>query len=194
MAAGAPFPSGKLVHPTPADLRRIYDQHTRFAPDGIMWLGYNPRGDSCTFPNGNKASWETAAEIHADFLKRPAPVRTRPDMAVVRPYSARALVCEGGDGTRHPEDAILCEFVRIWSREFSREYDIFEVPPFESEEARAKRAAELAKYRHVVSSVDWPGATNVAAGCADKVFTKKDFSKKREELRQLANSFKGKGE
>jgi len=109
-------------------------------------------------------------------------------MAVVRPYSARALICEGGDGTRHPEDAILCEFVRIWSRELSREYDIFEVPPFESDAARAKRTAELAKYRHVISSVDWPGATNVAAGCADKVFTKKDFAKKREELRRLANS------
>ena len=182
------FPSGKLVHPTPDDLRRIYEQHTRFAPDAIMWLGYNPRGDSCTFPNGDKASWEAAKAIHADFAKRPEPVRKRPDMAVVRPYSARALVCEGGDGTRHPEDAILCEFVRIWSRELSREYDIFEVPPFESDAARAKRTAELAKYRHVISSVDWPGATNVAAGCADKVFTKKDFAKKREELRQLANS------
>ena len=109
-------------------------------------------------------------------------------MAVVRPYSARALVCEGGDGTRHPEDAILCEFVRIWSRELSREYDLFEVPPFEGEEKRAKRAAELTRYRFVVSCVDWPGATNVAAGCADKVFTKKDFAKKREELRRLAAS------
>ena len=49
-------------------------------------------------------------------------------------------------------------------------------------------AAELARYRHVVSCVDWPGATNVAAGCADKVFTKSDFAKKREQLRQLANS------
>ena len=76
-------------------------------------------------------------------------------MAVVRPYSARALICEGGDGTRHPEDAILCEFVRIWSRELSREYDIFEEPPFESEETRAKRAAELARYKFVVASVDW---------------------------------------
>jgi hypothetical protein len=28
----------------------------------------------------------------------------------------------------------------------------------------------------------------VAAGCADKVFTKKDFAKKREELRRLAAS------
>jgi hypothetical protein len=109
-------------------------------------------------------------------------------MAVVRPYSARALVCEGGDGTHHPEDAILCEFVRIWSRELSREYDIFEVPPFESEAARAKRATELARYKFVVASVDWPGATNVAAGCADKVFTKRDFAKKREQLRQLASS------
>ena len=49
-------------------------------------------------------------------------------------------------------------------------------------------AAELARYRHVVSCVDWPGATNVAADCADKVFTKKDFVKKREDLRRLANS------
>ena len=153
-----------------------------------MWLGYNACGDSCTFPNGNKASWEAAKAIHADFAKRPEPVRKRPDMAVVRPYSARALVCEGGDGTRHPEDAILCEFVRIWSRELSREYDIFEVPPFEPEAARAKRAAELARYKFVVSCVDWPGATNVAVGCADKVFTKKDFAKKREELRRLAAS------
>ena len=107
-------------------------------------------------------------------------------MAVVRPYSARALVCEGGDGTRHPEDAILCEFARIWSRELSREYDVFEVPPFESEEARRKRAAELARYRHVVSSVDWPGAVNVASGCADRLFTRSDFDKKREELRRQA--------
>ena len=177
------FPSGGLVNPTPEDVAKMWGQMKPFAPDAIMWLGYNPSSRGCTFPIGNPATWEKAKGVHADLKAMPHPKRSRPPLAVVRPYSARAVVCETGSGTVHPADAILREFTRAWSCDLGRQYDVFEVPPYETEEARSRRNAVLKRYTRVVSSVDWPGATNVASGCADKVLSRDDLARMRAEFR-----------
>ena len=186
------FPACGMVHPKPEDIGRMWRQMKPFDPDAIMWLGYNAVGkDMMTFPNGNPASWEKAKEIHAELKSMPKPVRRRPPLAIVRPYSARALVCETRNGFVNPADVVLSRFAKTWSCDLGREYDVFEVPPYESDEAKAKRDAELRQYAHVVSSVDWPGAVNVAHGYEDKTLTHKDLKRLREEFRQRYEKMPG---
>jgi len=176
------FPAGGLVNPAPGDAWRMWEQMKPFAPDAIMWLGYNPSSKGSTFPLVNPASWEKAKEVHADLKAMPKPTRSRPPLAIVRPYSARALVCETGKGFVHPADVVLRQFARAWSCDLGRQYDVFEVPPYESDKAKARRRKELERYAHVVSSVDWPGALNVARGYADKTLTWNDLRRIRGEL------------
>ena len=179
------FPACGLVHPKPEDIERMWRQMKPFAPDAIMWLGYNAVGKNMmTFPNGNPASWEKAKEVHAEMQAMPKPVRHRPPLAIVRPYSARAIVCETKNGFVNPADVVLSQFAKAWSCDLGREYDVFEVPPYESDEAKAKRSAELGQYAHVVSSVDWPGTVNIAQGYEDKTLTHKDLKRLREEFRR----------
>ena len=45
--------------------------------------------------------------LHADLKAMPKQTRSRPPLAIVRPYSARALVCETGNGFVHPVDVVL---------------------------------------------------------------------------------------
>jgi hypothetical protein len=163
----------------------MWSQMKQFAPDAIMWLGYNPSSKGCTFPLVNPASWEKAKEVHADLKAMPKPTRSRPPLAIVRPYSARALVCETRKGFVHPADVVLRQFARAWSCDLGRQYDVFEVPPYATEEAKAKLNAELKQYAHVVSSVDWPGAVNVARDCADKVLSAADLWRMRGEFRKM---------
>lgn len=184
------FPSCGLIHPTPEDIARMWRQMKPFAPDAVMWLGYNPSGKGMmTFPLANASSWEKAKEVHIDLKGMPRPTRSRPSLAIVRPYSARAVVCETSKGFVHPSDAVLREFAKAWSCDLGQQYDVFEVPPFETEEAKTKRNTELKQYAYVVSSVDWPGAMNVARDCADKVLTRKDLQRMRGEFRSLGDSW-----
>ena len=134
-------------------------------------------------------SWEKAKDVHVDLKAMPRPPRRRPPLAIVRPYSARAIVCETGNGYAHPADVILRQFARMWSCDLGRQYDVFEVPPYETNAAKARRAAELRKYEHVVSSVDWPGAVNVARGYENKILTHSDLRQLREEFRRIGEKW-----
>ena len=184
------FLACKLVHPAPEHIARMWGQIKPFAPDAIMWLGYNPSGKNMmTFPSGNSASWERAKKLHAEFKAMPSAKRERAPLAIVRPYSARAVVCETGKGFVHPADAILREFAVAWSCNLGQRYDIFEVPPFETDEEKRKRAEELERYRFVVSSVDWPGAVNVAREDSGKVLSRGEMRKKREEFSRMGEKW-----
>lgn len=176
-----------LVHPKPDQIDRMWRQMKPFEPDAIMWLGYGRDPKSAmTFPLKEPESWERAKAMHADLKAMGAPDRSRPMLAVVRPYSARAVVGETLSGFVHPSDVILREFVRVWSVTLSQPYDIFEVPPYETEAAREKRCRELARYGRVVSCVDMPGAYNVAKGLEEKVLTQNDLRKLRPGFEALA--------
>lgn len=163
----------QLVHPKPEDIDRMWAQMKPFAPDAIMWLGYRPKSSNMTFPSGDPASWARAAQMHDAFKAMPPPVRSRPMLAVLRPYSARAVVCETKKGFVHPADVILREFVYVWSCVLKQPYDIFEIPPYETPARRDVRQRELAQYGRVVSSVDLPGSFWVAKGQADKTLSRK---------------------
>ena len=71
MQAHAYAPSG-LGHVTPADMKRMWEQHIPFDPAGMMWLGFaisdNPnRPEQMTFPNGSPESWAYAKEMFKEM-------------------------------------------------------------------------------------------------------------------------------
>jgi len=152
-----------LCHVTPEDVARMWSQHKAFAPDALMWLGYDPRaGGTATFPSGNKASWAKAAEVHAQVHAEGVCAKPKATLAVLRPYTVRALVCETGNGAiRNPADALLGRFASAWAVRFGRAYDVFELAPDESPSTYAK---ELARYEHIVSTIPYANAHVIGTG------------------------------
>ena len=165
MQAHAYTPTG-LGHVTPGDMRRMWAQHEPFSPDAIVWLGFGSADDPLrhvrmTFPHGSPESWAYAKEffatLHADRKARaegrasdtppPAP------LAVVRPYSTRAICCSLGDGRwRNPADRILEAWALAWGVDNGLPFDVFELPP---------DPVELSRYKAVVSTIPLPGVANV---------------------------------
>ena len=106
-------------------------------------------------------------------------------LAVLRPYSMRALVCDReGWSVKNPADALLGEFVRAWSIDHGRAYDVFEVPPYESAGAKAKRDAELKKYDLVVSTIPYEGAKVIGVDTVGKTYTRAQLNAYRRECRE----------
>ena len=186
LQAHAYAPCG-LGHVTPAEVERMWNQHKAFAPDGIMWLGYGNSGGGCTFtfPKGNAASWEKAAEIHRTFRAESPRKREKATLAVLRPYAMRALACDGeGGSVKNPADAILEQYVRAWGVDCGRAYDVFEIPPFETAEAKAKRDTELMGYDLVVSSAPYGAARVLGAGTVGQTWTRKRLDACRRSFRE----------
>ena len=187
LQAHAYAPCG-LAHVTPEQVARMWEQHKAFAPDGLMWLGYGGKAgedSTMTFPYGNPESWEKAGEIHRAFREGAPLPRPVAKLAVLRHYTARALVSEAHDGSvRNPADALLREFVCAWSVDCGRAYDVFEIPPRESEEAKAKRDAVLKNYPLVVSSVPYGGARTIGADTIGKVYTRQQLTSWRQKFRE----------
>ena len=168
-------PNG-LRHVTPEDVSRMYAQHGEFAPDALMWLTYDTRRyTTATFPNCNPASWERAREIHAAFHAKTSWDKPKARLAVLRPYSMRALVCEVEQekrwAFRNPADVLLGSFVKAWSVRFGRQYDVFEIPPDESPGERDARDRALAQYDVIASTVPYPRARVIGAGTEGTVMT-----------------------
>jgi len=168
LQAHAYAPNG-LGNVTPADMKRMWAQHAVFAPDGIMWLGFDMkpgRSDTeMTFPNGSPESWAYAKELFAEVHGREVPAkRDRPPLAVLRPYTTRAVCCAQGAAWaawRNPADRILREYVNAWSVDHGRLYDVFELPPAPIPPSLAE---ELKKYQYIVSTVPYPGARVLGEG------------------------------
>lgn len=194
LQAHAYAPCG-LGHVTPEQVARMWEQHRAFAPDGIMWLGYGGKANgecTMTFPYGNPASWEKAGEIHRAFREDGPLSRPAAKLAVLRHYSTRALVCEAHDGSvRNPADALLREFVRAWSVDCGRAYDVFEIPPFENAEAAAKRTEELKKYELVVTTVPTAGAHLIGAGTVGTTLSRQALADYRRSCRERFVKMKG---
>ena len=68
MQAHSYAPCG-LGNVTPAYMKRMWEQHLPFAPDGMMWLGFDLKpgktGTEMTFPHGSPESWAYAKELFA---------------------------------------------------------------------------------------------------------------------------------
>jgi hypothetical protein len=161
MQAHSYAPSG-LGNITPADMKRMWEQHAPFAPDAMMWLGFDMKpgktDTEMTFPKGSPESWayakELFAEVHAqaDAQERVPPAGVSPvaKLAVIRPYSTRAICCSQGPAWaawRNPADRILEAYVRAWSVDNGLLYDIFELPP---------SIEVLRKYKYIVSTIPLP--------------------------------------
>lgn len=182
MQAHCYAPNG-LGNITPSDLRQMWAQHMTFAPDGMIWLGFDLKpgssGYEMTFPKGNPESWAYAkkmfAKVHAALPAR-KPVAT---LAVLRPYEVRAICCAQGahnESWRNPADRILAEYVRAWSVDNGLYYDVFELPPSLGEAKRVVLSENIRKYSHVVSTVPWPGATVLGAGTEGTIMTAADMA------------------
>ena len=186
MQAHAYAPSG-LGDVTPADMKRMWEQHLPFGPAGMMWLGFNAHpGNSdteMTFPKRSPESWAYAKELFADvhaaanpsLVTRHSSLAPAAPLALVRPYSTRASRCWTGNGYRNPADSILEAYARAWGIDNGLQYDVFELAPEApmhhdaADSSPAPRppslsselAAELARYPLVVSTLPLPGLPNV---------------------------------
>jgi len=143
------FGSGGLTHPSPEQVRRMYEQVKAINPEAIMWLGYgwNRKGTGSTFPWNRPESWETARACHADFHAQPLDAVKRADVAVVRTYLERAKsrFVKG----EKLVDRELKDKVDKLVRE-GIPFDVFEVPCILSEAERIKLESDLAKYKTVL--------------------------------------------
>ena len=141
----------------------MWEQHAPFSPDAMMWLGFDMKpgktDTEMTFPKGSPESWayakELFAEVHAQAVaqERVSPVAK---LAVIRPYSTRAICCAQGPAWaawRNPADRILEAYVRAWSVDNGLLYDIFELPPTGGAQFIAP---ELQKYKYIVSTIPLP--------------------------------------
>ena len=153
-----------LDHPAPEQIDRIVAQHWNIGFDAIFWFGYTRREGkvfgSCelTFPRWRPESWERAASWHAKLAKEMPPKPTA-DIAVLRPYTKRAICIpaqDGEDGIRHPADRKLQYALRDLAVN-GEHFDVFEVPPkcCESDAARAVRAERLKKYKRIIRTEDF---------------------------------------
>lgn len=153
-----------LDHPTPEQIDRMLTQHLNIGFDAIFWFGYTRKPGkvfgSCelTFPLVNPESWERAAAWHAKLAKE-MPSKPTADIAVLRPYTKRAICIpakDGEKGIRHPADSKLQYALRDLAVKGER-FDVLEVPPAccESHAARAARAEELKKYKRIIRTEDF---------------------------------------
>ena len=178
MQAHAYAPSG-LGDITPADMKRMWEQHLPFGPVGMMWLGFNAHpGNSdteMTFPKRSPESWAYAKELFAEMHNAQcimhndaapggdsslvtrhsslsmASEATAP-LAIVRPYTTRAIRSRKGNTWRNPADVILEAYALAWGIDNGLLFDVFELPP---------DSTELSRYKLVVSTVPLPGVANV---------------------------------
>jgi len=186
---------GELVNPSANDIRRIFEQHLAYAPDGIMWLGYGLShhwgapgcdGDEWRKKGGASSdSWEAIGEVHQRFKAMGKLPRPRARLAVLRPYVSRAICCHSDGGFRNPADEMLRYFLRVWTMEKKGFFDTFEIPPNERPEDAAKRECELKNYDWIVSTVPHPGALVIGGGTEGTILTERQIIDLMPQFRQL---------
>ena len=150
------FGSGGLTHPTPEQIRRMYEQVKAINPEAIMWLGYhwNRKNTGSTFPWQRPDSWEEACACHADFHALQSDPLKRADVAVVRNYLDRAKVrfLKGENTPDRKLEGEVAALVRA-----GIPFDVFEVSSTLSQAERKKLAAELARYQKVTGDTGLAG-------------------------------------
>jgi len=140
------FKAVGLTDSSSEDIRRMYDQVSRWNPASIMWLGYCPKGEMMTFPVKNPGAWEAAKEVHEKFHRSVREITCRPDTAVWRDYASRAEAAGFGDS----DDERLGRRLHDWSAKEGGRYDVFEISPFLNAAERARIDRELSVYREVI--------------------------------------------
>ena len=169
----------------PEQVAEMGRQHFAQGIDALMWLGYG--GGFETFPKARPDSWDAAAKLHVT-LHAALPPKPKAELAVLRPYATWALShVRRTDVIRNPGDWRLQQFLWVWSVELGRAYDVFEVPPRETQDAAERRVKELKRYRWIVSPEPYPGAILVGASAAGKELRTREYLAAREVFRKLIN-------
>ena len=151
-----------LCDVSPQQVAEMGAQHFAHGIDALMWLGYG--GGFETFPKARPDSWEATKSLHGK-IHAALPPKPKVELAVLRPYTTWAIShVRRMNVVRNPGDWKLQQFLWVWSVELGRAYDVFEVPPRESQDAAARRKEELRRYRWVVSTEPYPGAITIGAG------------------------------
>lgn len=146
---------GGMRHPTPEQMVRMIDEHKEHGVDGIKWFGYGP--GRYTYPDGNPETWKKAAEMHLE-LKNELPPKPVVKLAVIRPYSSRALWMYNEGQVRNPADYLLQQFLEVWAVKHRQPYDVFEVFPGLNPEELKELKKNISEYPYIVSTVVWDGA------------------------------------
>ena len=110
-----------LQHPSPEQIKKMFDQTIAFNPDGIMWLAYSRNG---TFPKTRPDSWKEAEKVHRRVHGQVREDPARP-LAVLRFYAERSLV---EPEENQLQDRILTErLLTSLTVDLKVRYDIFEI-------------------------------------------------------------------
>jgi hypothetical protein len=171
--------NGSMRHPTPDQLVRMINENRLNGVDGIMYLGYGPGRN--TFPSGNPDTWEKAREVHNE-LKRNPPAKPKVRLAVVRPYSKRALVSLTDGLIKNPADYYLQLFLNVWAVDFKQAYDVFELAPGLSTGKLDSIKNQIKGYKHVVSNIEWENAFVIGNDLDRKFHSTKDDDRIKEKF------------
>ena len=173
---------------TPQQVAEMGAQHFAQGIDALMWLGYGNRSE--TFPKARPDSWEATKVLH-DKMHVALPPKPKVELAVLRPYTTRALShVRRVNVIRNPGDWKLQQFLWVWSVELGRAYDVFEVPPHESQDDVARRTKELASYKWIVSTEPYPDAIMIGGDEMGKELRTRDYQDAREVFRKfIAQNF-----
>ena len=159
---------GGMRHPTPEQMLRMIEEHRAQGFDGIKWFGYG--AGRYTYPDGNPETWAKAAEVHRE-LHRQLPEKPKAQLAVVRPYAERSLVMYSEGKVKNPADYLLKQFLDVWAIQYSKVYDVFEVPPGLTETELDALKEEIRAYPFVVSTTHWEGAKVVGENTLSTLYS-----------------------
>ena len=158
---------------------------------------------SASLPSSGSGMVETmygyffSSSITAVAQERVPPAGVSPvaKLAVIRPYSTRAICCSQGPAWaawRNPADRILEAYVRAWGVDNGLLYDVFELPPVQTAAEKAVLAEELKKYKFVVSTLPYPGARVIGEGTEGTVATAKEIAALRKKFAAEISALKSK--
>ena len=119
-----------------------------------------------------------AAESSAETQGAAPGEKPKATLAVLRSFTKRAICSARGSartGWRNPADKMLSAYALAWSADNGMSYDVFELPPSQTDDEKKALAEELKEYPHVVSTVPWPGARVVGADTEGSVLRADDF-------------------
>ncbi len=145
---------GGLQDVSPEDVDRMAEEQWAQGIDAVMWLGWGP---TWTFPDVRPESWRRAIVFHKRLSVTLAP-KPKAKLAVLRPYSSRALLNLWEEKMRNPSDWLLQQFLEVWAVRHGMPFDVFEVPPVLSDAEKALLTKQIKQYEYAVSTEPFANA------------------------------------
>lgn len=173
-------PTG-LTDVSPQDVGRMAGEQYAHGVDAIMWLGYGH-----TFPKVRSDSWERAAAFHQRLKQSPSP-KPKARLAVIRPYTTRALSSRWESKLRNPADWMMQQALYVWAVEQHQSYDVFELSPGLSADERTRVEQAVKQYPLVLSTIPWLNAWVIGQGTETQVVDTSTAPKVRQAMLEELN-------